>query len=461
MNSDGNQPPGSPAPAAVGSSPNSRGSRATPSSTRPSSQPVVAATPPSSARRGILSSPNVASDNLGLPLSSQGDNLDSLNASSPRTSDARMASQRTRSSDGAFNAGESAPGTPSSQRSRSGRHDLRAGHRVNRPLEYHERQPQENDGQGEQCIWGTTLVTRRVRASINDFFSNTTTHHAGNVDIRTKYEDLIDEALNAYPVVNLDCKDVMAVDQHLYSQLVLYPVEVIECFDLEVCDIARQLVERGGYNAEDAERMRSMANEIKVRPFNLRKLHVMRDLNPADIDQLVSFRGMIIRAAPIIPDLQVAFFECNVCKNTMQVELNKGRITEPSQCDNCRTQQSMIIIHNRCSFNDRQLVKCQESPGDIPQGETPHSVNLCAFDDMVDKAKPGDRVQITGIYRAVPMRLKATQRSLRSVYKTYIDVIHYKKTEQGRRVTHLLCALLHSFAIPHSAALQIGCGRRW
>jgi hypothetical protein len=46
MNSDGNQPPSSPAPAAVGSSPNSRGSRATPSSTRPSSQPVVAATPP-------------------------------------------------------------------------------------------------------------------------------------------------------------------------------------------------------------------------------------------------------------------------------------------------------------------------------------------------------------------------------------------------------------------------------
>ena len=78
------------------------------------------------------------------------------------------------------------------------------------------------------------------------------------------------------------------------------------------------------------------------------------------------------------------------------------------------------------------IIDLMHSTGDIPQGETPHSVNLCAFDELVDKAKPGDRVQITGIYRAVPMRLKATQRSLRSVYKTYIDVIHYKKTEQGR-----------------------------
>ena len=327
---------------------------------------------------------------------------------------------------------------------------------MNRPLEYSERQqPEENDGQGEQTIWGTTLVVRRVRDSIKDFFSNTTSHQPPNASIREKYETLIEEALESQPIVNLDCKDLMAVDQRLYQQLVLYPVEVIECFDMEACDIARQMVERGGMG-DNVDALRLAVEQIKVRPFNLRRLHVMRDLNPSDIDQLVSFRGMIIRAAPIIPDLQTAFFECNVCKNTAQVQLNKGRITEPSQCEVCRTQQSMVIIHNRCSFNDRQLVKCQESPGDIPQGETPHSVNLCAFDEMVDKAKPGDRVQVTGIYRAVPMRLKATQRSLRSVYKTYIDVIHYKKTEQGRCVVRFYCCL------PLTAAWQADCrgGRR-
>jgi len=434
MNSDDNQPPSSPAqpatpaPRAAGSSPNSRGSRATPSSTRPSSQPIVAATPPSSARGGILSSPNVASDNLGLPSSSQGDNLGSLNASSPHTSDVRAPSQRTRSSDGGFNAAESAPATPSSQRSRGGRNDLRAGHRVNRPLDYSGRQPEEGEGLGDKLIWGTTVDVKKVRDRIRDFFSNTTSRLQGSSEsMREKYERLIEEALETQQSVNLDCKDLMAVDQHLYQQLVLYPVEVIECFDHEAGDIAKMIAGRAGYMLSEAS--------VRVRPFNLRRLHVMRDLNPSDIDQLVSFRGMVIRAAPIIPDLQVAFFECNVCKHQVQVELDKGRITEPAQCANCRTQQSMIIIHNRCSFNDRQLVKCQESPGDIPQGETPHTVNLCAFDELVDKAKPGDRVQITGIYRAVPTRLKATQRSLRSVYKTYIDVIHYKKTEQGRRVT--------------------------
>ena len=456
MNSDGNQPPSSPAPAPIGSSPASRGSGATPSSTRPTSQPVVSATPPTSARRGgaAVSSPNVASDNLGLPSSSQGDNLDP--ALSPRTSDARQASQRTRSSDGGLNAGESAPATPSSQRSRSGRADLRAGHRVNRPLDLSGRQPDESDGLAEKLIWGTTVNVKKVRERIRDFFNNTSSRpEPANASIRDKYESMIEEALETRNSVNLDCKDLMAVDQHLYQQLVLYPVEVIENFDLEACEIARQIVERGGGAPNNTpEELLDAASSMRVRPFNLRRLHVMRDLNPSDIDQLVSFRGMIIRASPIIPDLQLAFFECNMCRNTVAVELDKGRITEPSQCDVCRAQQSMIIIHNRCGFKDRQLVKCQESPGDIPQGETPHTVNLCAFEELVDKAKPGDRVQITGIYRAVPMRVKATQRSLRSVYKTYIDVIHYKKTEQGRRVAALPAL---PAARAHAVPLQIDC----
>ena len=60
------------------------------------------------------------------------------------------------------------------------------------------------------------------------------------------------------------------------------------------------------------------------------------------------------------------------------------------------------------------------------------TVSLCAFEDLVDVAKPGDRVEVTGIYRAQAMRVKPTQKTLKSVYRTYIDVIHFKRTEKGR-----------------------------
>ena len=40
---------------------------------------------------------------------------------------------------------------------------------------------------------------------------------------------------------------------------------------------------------------------------------------------------------------------------------------------------------------------------------------------------------MTGVYRAVPIRVAPNQRILKSVYKTYLDVIHIAK-DQGARM---------------------------
>ena len=84
----------------------------------------------------------------------------------------------------------------------------------------------------------------------------------------------------------------------------------------------------------------------------------------------------------------------------------------------------MKIIHNRCQFENKQSVKLQETPDSIPEGETPHTINLCGYGSLVDTVKPGDRVEVTGIYRAQPIQVSRLQRNLRSIYKTYVDVVH-------------------------------------
>lgn len=68
----------------------------------------------------------------------------------------------------------------------------------------------------------------------------------------------------------------------------------------------------------------------------------------------------------------------------------------------------------------------------MPAGQTPHTVMLFAHNDLVDKVQPGDRVTITGIYRAVPLRPNPKQRNVKSVYKTHIDVVHYRKYDSRR-----------------------------
>lgn len=143
----------------------------------------------------------------------------------------------------------------------------------------------------------------------------------------------------------------------------------------------------------------------------------------------------------------IAFFRCQTCNREVEVSLNKGTIQEPQVCDNCLSKFSMKLIHNRyapprpflwvfechmwtdlmdsdavaaggcwlgndddrSNFADKQLVRLQENPDTVPEGETPHTITLCTYDDLVDVARPGDRVVITGTYR--PRTVRALVRS--------------------------------------------------
>lgn len=49
-----------------------------------------------------------------------------------------------------------------------------------------------------------------------------------------------------------------------------------------------------------------------------------------------------------------------------------------------------------CPFVDKQIIKVQEDPSNIPEGETPRSLLMYAFDTNVDACKPGDKVTVTG-----------------------------------------------------------------
>ena len=52
-------------------------------------------------------------------------------------------------------------------------------------------------------------------------------------------------------------------------------------------------------------------------------------------------------------------------------------------------------------FKDHQTIMLQEMPERAPMGQLPRSVELVLDHDLVDRIKPGDRVQIVGVYRAL------------------------------------------------------------
>lgn len=48
-------------------------------------------------------------------------------------------------------------------------------------------------------------------------------------------------------------------------------------------------------------------------------------------------------------------------------------------------------------FADKQIIKLQETPDEIPEGGTPHTVSVLMHDKLVDAGKPGDRVEVRSI----------------------------------------------------------------
>lgn len=153
-----------------------------------------------------------------------------------------------------------------------------------------------------------------------------------------------------------------------------------------------------------------------------------------DTDKLVSVKGLVIRATPIIPDMKVAFFRCLTCSHTVQVEIDRGRIDEPARCprDVCASVGTMSLVHNRCEFADRQVLRLQETPDAVPDGQTPQTVSLCVYDELVDVTKPGDRLVVSGIFRSVPVRVNPRQRTIKSLFKTFLDVVHVRRGGGGR-----------------------------
>ncbi|KAG7341821.1 minichromosome maintenance complex protein [Nitzschia inconspicua] len=212
--------------------------------------------------------------------------------------------------------------------------------------------------------------------------------------------------------------------QRLYYQLVHYPADIIPLMDIVVKRELKRLLHED--SRELNHQVHAVPPQIQVRPFNLKEVSNLRCLDPIAVDTLVAIKGMIVRCSPIIPDLKVAHFQCCICGHDHQVSVDRGRVEEPKQCPSCNTKDSYQLLHNRCFFNDKQLVRLQETPDQVPAGQTPASVVTFCFDNLVDACQPGDKVEVTGVLKAQPVRVHPRVSRLKSIYKTYVDVIHFR-----------------------------------
>ncbi|CAE6491021.1 unnamed protein product [Rhizoctonia solani] len=300
----------------------------------------------------------------------------------------------------------------------------------------------------ERLAWGSMFTHAEVFQAFSDFLRN----------FKAKYRTLFDRErrvptrvvarpadgerlvyqgylktmlLTDQYILNLDMIDLQAYTptKKLHNALVKFPQEIVPMLDQCLADALEEMVHNQGMDTD-----RELEVKYRVRPYISDNVVNMRELNPSDTDKLVAIKGLVIRATPIIPDMSEAFFRCVICHHTMQVQIDRGRINEPTRCPRtvCESPGSMVLIHNRSLFADKQVVRLQETPDVVPAGQTPHTVSLSCYDELVDVGKPGDRVIATGIFRAVPVRANPRQRAVKALFRTYLDVLHIQRGAPNR-----------------------------
>ncbi len=147
--------------------------------------------------------------------------------------------------------------------------------------------------------------------------------------------------------------------------------------------------------------------QAHVRITDLSEKLMLRSLKTEHLDILTCFEGIVIGVTEAKPLLISAHFRCASCGENQIVDFPEGIYAPPYQCRNeqCQRKGSLQLQLDRSVFIDWQKITLQEKPEELPPGQLPQSTSIHVLDDLVDHARPGDRVQIVGILKARATRL--------------------------------------------------------
>jgi replicative DNA helicase Mcm len=187
----------------------------------------------------------------------------------------------------------------------------------------------------------------------------------------------------------VDFEDLIAFDPNLARSVLDKPDEYLEYLDRSAW--AQLKIEDPEY-AEIIKR-------IRVRFRKLPERHSLRKIGSENIGRLLLIDGIIVRSTSVKPLLIKAAFQCRKCNAMSYVEQAGTLMRGPGVCAHCRSK-IFEFMEKQSTFMNSQEIRIQERPEDLPPGQLPRAMDIKLSEDLVDIARPGDRVSITGIARA-------------------------------------------------------------
>lgn len=135
-----------------------------------------------------------------------------------------------------------------------------------------------------------------------------------------------------------------------------------------------------------------------------------RTLSSQHLNHMVSLEGIVTKCSLVRPKVvksvhynenKSSFHFREYRDQTMTMNGAASTSVYPTEDDE---GNPLVTEYGFCTYRDHQTISIQEMPERAPAGQLPRSVDVIMDDDMVDKVKPGDRIQLVGIYRSLGNR---------------------------------------------------------
>lgn len=223
----------------------------------------------------------------------------------------------------------------------------------------------------------------------------------------------------------VDFMDLIEYDRALASMVLDNPGEAIERFS----EAVKLVVERE--NPEYARKIVKFYPRFRNPP----ETHRIRDISSDYIGKLIAIEGIVTRVTKIDAKIVKATYrhrdpETGIHEFIYPDEGEIGeRFEKPVYCPVCGKPGRFELLPEKSTFIDWQKIVVQEKPEEVPGGQIPRSIEIILTGDIVDVARPGDRVIVIGTLRVAPIS-SLDRHSPRALFSFYIDANNIEVQEK-------------------------------
>ncbi|MEM0362585.1 MAG: minichromosome maintenance protein MCM [Sulfolobaceae archaeon] len=210
---------------------------------------------------------------------------------------------------------------------------------------------------------------------------------------KAKYQERLNEMI-AYrrKSIIIDFSDIVSFNQELADTILNNTREILPLLESALYDY---LLELDPMFQRDVDR-------VHVRIINIPRVIELRKIRSSHINKLVCIDGILVKSTPVKEKVYKATFQ-HIHPDCMQEfewpeEGEMPEIMEmPTVCPKCGKAGQFKLIPEKTKLIDWQKAVIQERPEEVPSGQLPRQLEVVLEDDLVDSARPGDRVKVTGI----------------------------------------------------------------